>query len=125
MKIKLILLGFLAALISGAHAQGDLAPAKRVPDVGFAIIKTSKVAVVERLLKPDGRFFTEINTNFSAFLIKHHDDYLLFDTGLAARLTNSINRIWPCGNGRFSSTTSRLPQPDSNSTRRATRPSNR
>lgn len=57
-----------------------------LPQVGFSVIKTSKVSVAERLLLPDGSMTKKIDTNFSAFLIKHGDDYLLFDTGLGANI---------------------------------------
>jgi glyoxylase-like metal-dependent hydrolase (beta-lactamase superfamily II) len=53
-----------------------------LPQVGFAIIKTGKVAVAERLLQPDGAYGRKIDSNFSAFLIKHGTTYLLFDSGL-------------------------------------------
>ncbi len=53
-----------------------------LPRVGFSIIKTGRVAVAERLLQPDGAYGRKIDSNFSAFLIKHGDDYLLFDSGL-------------------------------------------
>lgn len=56
------------------------------PQVGFSIIKTGKVAVVERLLLPGGSLRKKIDTNFSAFLIKHRSDYLLFDTGLGRKI---------------------------------------
>ncbi len=73
-------------LASAAFAQpaADVPPAR--PQVGFSIIKTSKVEVAERLLLPDGSLTKKIDTNFSAFLIKHKDDYLLFDTGLGANI---------------------------------------
>ncbi len=56
------------------------------PRVGFSIIKTGKVSVLERLLVPDGSLSKKIDTNFSAFLIKHDQDYLLFDTGLGKQI---------------------------------------
>ncbi len=75
-------------LASAAMAQDAPVPASPAsrPRVGFSIIKTGKVAVVERLLVPDGSFSKKIDTNFSAFLIKHDQDYLLFDTGLGKRI---------------------------------------
>jgi glyoxylase-like metal-dependent hydrolase (beta-lactamase superfamily II) len=59
---------------------------KARPEIGFAVIKTGKIAVPEGLLKPGGSFIKKIDTNFSAFLIKHHDQYLLFDTGLGSAI---------------------------------------
>jgi glyoxylase-like metal-dependent hydrolase (beta-lactamase superfamily II) len=76
-----------AALLCGvAQAQGaaDVQPAP--PQVGFSILKTGKVSVAERLLLPGGSLSKKIDTNFSAILIKHKNDYLLFDTGLGANI---------------------------------------
>ncbi len=82
---------FLActAVAQQAPAPVAVAPpaaAASRPHVGFSIIKTGKVAVMERLLLPDGSLGKKIDTNFSAFLIKHDDDYLLFDTGLGKQI---------------------------------------
>jgi glyoxylase-like metal-dependent hydrolase (beta-lactamase superfamily II) len=63
--------------------------------VGFSIIKTSKVSVVERLLVPDGRYTKEVDTNFSAFLIRHHNEYLLFDTGLGKNIEAQYSQDMP------------------------------
>lgn len=62
------------------------ARAEAPPRVGLAIIKTSQAAVSEALLVPGGRLGHKINSNFSAFLIKHQDDYLLFDTGMGRQI---------------------------------------
>ena len=67
-------------------AQSALPPGNGVPEVGFAVIKTAKVSVMEGLLKPGGSFSKKIDSNFSAFLIKHQQDYLLFDTGMGSRI---------------------------------------
>lgn len=76
-----------AALLCGAaQAQVPVAAPSAPPQVGFSIIKTSKVSVAERLLLPGGSLSKKIDTNFSAFLIKHKNDYLLFDTGLGANI---------------------------------------
>lgn len=76
-----------ALLFTGAaQSQSAATVTDSRPRVGFSILKTSKVAVVERLLLPGGSFTQRIDTNFSAFLIKHHNDYLLFDTGLGANI---------------------------------------
>jgi glyoxylase-like metal-dependent hydrolase (beta-lactamase superfamily II) len=70
-----------ASLTAQASPTKATLPAN-LPRVGFSIIKTGRVAVAERLLQPDGAYGRKIDSNFSAFLIKHGDDYLLFDTGL-------------------------------------------
>lgn len=75
-----------ALLCGAAQAQAPVAAPLAPPQVGFSIIKTSKVSVAERLLLPDGSMTKKIDTNFSAFLIKHKNDYILFDTGLGANI---------------------------------------
>jgi len=89
MKIPSAIPSFLLAVAiftSAASAQPVPAATQGLPQVGFSIIKTSQVAVAERLLLPGGSLSKKINTNFSAFLIKHKQDYLLFDTGLGANI---------------------------------------
>ena len=74
---------FLATLpVALLHAQTAPPQSDSLPKVGFAIIKTSQVAVAQALLVPGGSVTQQVDSNFSAFLIKHHDDYLLFDTGM-------------------------------------------
>ncbi len=85
-----------AALLCGAaQAQTPVAARPAPPQVGFSIIKTSKVSVPERLLLPDGSLTKKIDTNFSAFLIKHKNDYLLFDTGLGANIEAQYAKDMP------------------------------
>jgi glyoxylase-like metal-dependent hydrolase (beta-lactamase superfamily II) len=80
-------LALVAALLSTpAQAQAPGVAPQVLPQVGFSILKTSKVAVAERLLLPDGSLSKKIDTNFSAFLIKHKNDYVLFDTGLGSKI---------------------------------------
>jgi glyoxylase-like metal-dependent hydrolase (beta-lactamase superfamily II) len=75
-----------ALFANSTHAQMPAVTPQLLPNVGFSIIKTSKVAVAERLLLPGGSLSKKVDTNFSAFLIKHKDDYLLFDTGLGRNI---------------------------------------
>lgn len=85
-----------AALLCGAaQAQVPAAAPLATPQVGFSIIKTGKVSVAERLLLPGGSLSKKIDTNFSAFLIKHKDDYILFDTGLGANIETQYARDMP------------------------------
>lgn len=72
--------------LAAALAQRAVPPGGGLPEVGFAIIKTAKVSVMEGLLKPGGSFAKKIDSNFSAFLIKHQQDYLLFDTGMGSQI---------------------------------------
>ncbi len=78
---------------ASAVAVASAPPAR--PQVGFSIIKTGKVSVAERLLLPDGSLTKKIDTNFSAFLIKHKDDYLLFDTGLGVNIEAQYGQDMP------------------------------
>ncbi len=85
-----------ALLLAGpsqAQEASPLAPPR--PSVGFSILKTSKVAVAERLLVPGGSYTHQIDTNFSAFLVKHNDDYLLFDTGLGSKIEEQYAQDMP------------------------------
>ncbi len=85
-----------AALLCGAaQAQAPAAAPLATPQVGFSIIKTGKVSVAERLLLPGGSLFKKIDTNFSAFLIKHKNDYILFDTGLGANIETQYAKDMP------------------------------
>ena len=70
-------------------------PPAAPPKVGFAIIKTSQVAVPQALLVPGGDITRQVNSNFSAFLIKHHGDYLLFDTGLGEQIDAQYQQGMP------------------------------
>ncbi len=89
----LLLYGPVRAQQPSASA-GTAAPQQR-PHIGFSIIKTSKVAVAERMLLPGGRFNHKIDNNFAAFLIKHNDDYLLFDTGLGKHIEDQYAQDMP------------------------------
>lgn len=86
---------FLLLLASAISAHSAQPASHPLPDVGFAIIKTSQVAVMEGLLKPGGSYTRQINSNFSAFLIKHHGDYLLFDTGMGSQVNTQYQQGMP------------------------------
>jgi glyoxylase-like metal-dependent hydrolase (beta-lactamase superfamily II) len=77
------------------HAQTPGTQASAPPEVGFAIIKTSQVAVVQALLIPGGSVTQQVDSNFSAFLIKHHNDYLLFDTGMGKQIDGQYQQSMP------------------------------
>ena len=65
------------------------------PRVGLAIIKTSRRSVREGLLYEGGDFSKEVETAFSAFLVKHDDDYVLFDTGLGSHVAEQYAEDMP------------------------------
>lgn len=81
--------------VSVLHAQTPAPQTVTAPVVGFSIIKTSQVAVPEALLVPGTSPFNEINSNFSAFLIKHADTYLLFDTGMGSQIDRQYQQGMP------------------------------
>lgn len=83
-----------ALLLPCALLAQETASTQR-PKVGFAIIKTGKVAVPEAFLLPGGRVSKKIDTNFSAFLIKHNENYLLFDTGLGQKIETQYGQDMP------------------------------
>ncbi len=89
-KLSGLILASLLILAPGVRAQvvgqAVAQTAARPPKVGFSIIKTSQIAVRENLLNPNGSLFKKINSNFSAFLIKHGDDSFLFDTGMGSKI---------------------------------------
>jgi glyoxylase-like metal-dependent hydrolase (beta-lactamase superfamily II) len=82
-------------LTSVLHAQTIESLPKPLPDVGFAIIKTSQVAVAQALLVPRGGVTKKVNSNFSAFLIKHYDNYVLFDTGMGKQIDDQYKQGMP------------------------------
>jgi glyoxylase-like metal-dependent hydrolase (beta-lactamase superfamily II) len=93
--LRLLTLGMTVFLTSILHAQALTPKTTAVPDVGFAIIKTSQVAVAQALLVPGGSITKKVNSNFSAFLIKHYNDYLLFDTGMGTQIDNQYQQGMP------------------------------
>lgn len=88
-----ILLSFFMS--APLHAQPAASQASAPPTVGFSIIKTSQVSVPQALLVPGGDITLQVNSNFSAFLIKHRDDYLLFDTGLGEQIDAQYQQGMP------------------------------
>jgi hypothetical protein len=92
---SLVLALAVTLFASGSQAKTTTATPSALPQVGFSIIKTGKVAVVERLLLPGGSLGKKIDTNFSAFLIEHKQDYLLFDTGLGGKIETQYEQDMP------------------------------
>lgn len=69
-------------LATTLHAPAHHLESDSSPEVGFSSIKTSQVAVVQALLMPGGSGTQQVDSFFSAFLIKHDGDYLLLDTAI-------------------------------------------
>lgn len=84
-----------AFMAVAAHAQTPASNPGTLPDVGFAIVKTSQVAVPEVLLVPGGSVTRQVHSNFSAFLVKHHNDFLLFDTGMGSQIDRQYQQGMP------------------------------
>jgi len=61
------------------------------PDVQVSIIKTADIQVLESLVYQGGPW-RKITNNFSAFLIKHDNDYILFDTGLGTHVDEQFKK---------------------------------
>ena len=91
-SLTLLLTVFLTAMV---HAQSAAPKPDATPDVGFAVIKTSQVAVAQALLVPGGSITKQVDSNFSAFLVKHHNDYLLFDTGMGTQIDAQYQQGMP------------------------------
>ena len=88
----------LAAIITHLHAaQADPPPA----DVRFAVIKTAKLPVKEGMVFSGGSFSKEVDTNFSAFLVKHNDVLFLFDSGLGSQVAEQYRQDMPWWNRPF------------------------
>lgn len=86
--LSLSLLICAAALLSSPVLAQEAAPAPPTarPSVRFSVIKTSQIAVVERLLVPGGSYTKKVGTNFSAFLVQHNQEFILLDTGLGDQI---------------------------------------
>lgn len=97
MLIRLLLL-LLSTLLHAAPAMAQARPdaaASGSAKVSFAIIKTSKVRVREALLFAGGSFSREADNNFSAFVIRHGDELLLFDAGLGSKVSTQYHQDMP------------------------------
>lgn len=78
----------LQALLLGTAAHA-------APGVALSIIKTARVPVAEGLLVPGGSLTRQVDSNFSAFLIRHGDDLLLFDTGMGSQIEQQYRQDMP------------------------------
>jgi len=85
----------LSAVLTGAHADNIL------PNVGFSIVKTGSLRVREALVFAGGDFGKEVETIFSAVLVKHGDDTFLFDTGLGSNIAEQYRQDMPLWNRPF------------------------
>lgn len=85
----------LVSLASAGDASGTLHHKKIPPRVGMSIIRTASSTTLEGLLFSGGSMTTKVKANFSAFLIKHGEDILLFDTGLGSHVSQQYEQDMP------------------------------
>lgn len=71
------------------------------PNVGFSIIKTGSLRVREALVFAGGDLGKEVETIFSAVLVKHGEDSFLFDTGLGSNIAGQYRQDMPLWNRPF------------------------
>ncbi|MFT3927709.1 MAG: MBL fold metallo-hydrolase [Myxococcales bacterium] len=77
------------------HAPVANAQTSPPPGVGFAILKTARRSVREGLLFDGGDFGKQVETAFSAILVKHGEHYFLFDSGLGRDIARQYNADMP------------------------------
>jgi len=71
------------------------------PEVRFAILKTATLRVKQGLVFSGGSFSEAVDSHFSAFLIEHGDDRLLFDAGLGRQIAHQYAQDMPAWNRPF------------------------
>ena len=75
-----------AATVVPSPASQAPAPAASAPRVRVAIVRTARRVTREAMLFSGGRFLADATVNFSAVVVEHGDERLLFDTGLGRRI---------------------------------------
>ena len=68
---------------------------KVAADVSFAIIKTGGGPSREALTYSGGSFWKKVPGNFSAFLVKHDEALVLFDSGLGSKAAEQSEKDMP------------------------------
>lgn len=103
MGLAAMLLAGLAGLAAAGTGEGRDATAPGVSAgalhsraaVQVAIVRTASLRVREGLVFAGGTFGKEVVNTFSAILVRHGDDVLLFDTGLGAQVDAQYARDMP------------------------------
>ncbi|HYD60925.1 MAG TPA: MBL fold metallo-hydrolase [Noviherbaspirillum sp.] len=95
--LRLLLAFLLSSVMAASQAQPDTTP----PTVGFSIVKTAGLRVREGLVYSGGSFGKEVETVFSAVLVKHGDEVFLFDTGLGSNIAQQYKQDMPLWNRPF------------------------
>lgn len=95
--LKILLLTTIAAFASTmTHAaDSSTTPIKTASSVGFAIIKTAKLPVAEALVYSGGSLTKKVDSNFSAFLVRHGESTFLFDAGLGSKVAEQYQQDMP------------------------------
>lgn len=95
-RFLLTLTGMLfVSLATAGEVSGTPHASKMLPRVGLSIIRTASSTSLEGLLFSGGSLTTKAQANFSAFLIKHGEDFLLFDTGLGSHVAEQYAQDMP------------------------------
>jgi len=85
----------LLALLAGPMGARAAPPSAPLPEVGFSIVKTGTLAVREGLVFSGGSFSRKVDNIFSAILVKHGSEFLLFDTGLGSNIAGQYRQDMP------------------------------
>lgn len=86
---------FLSVLFFYSFSLYSISTFAAAAEVQVSIIKTADLQVLESLVYQGGPW-RKITNNFSAFIIKHDDDFILFDTGLGSHIDEQYktDMVW-------------------------------
>ncbi|MDO9177524.1 MAG: MBL fold metallo-hydrolase [Agitococcus sp.] len=95
--LKTLFLTAIAAFASTTTyaVESPTTPTKTTSPVSFAIIKTAKLPVAEGLVFSGGSLLKKVDSNFSAFLVRHGDSTFLFDAGLGNKVAEQYQQDMP------------------------------
>jgi glyoxylase-like metal-dependent hydrolase (beta-lactamase superfamily II) len=85
----------LLALLAGPAVARAAPPAGPLPEVGFSIVKTGTLQVREGVVYSGGDFSKKLDNIYSAILIKHAGEFILFDTGLGSNIAAQYQQDMP------------------------------
>ena len=95
--LKALFLTAIAAFASTTTyaVESSTTPTITKSSVSFAIIKTAKLPVAEGLVFSGGSLLKKVDSNFSAFLVKHGESTFLFDAGLGNKVAEQYQQDMP------------------------------
>lgn len=95
--LKTLFLTAIAAFASTTTyaVESPTTPTKTTTSVSFAIIKTAKLPVAEGLVFSGGSLIKKVDSNFSAFLVRHGESTFLFDAGLGNKVAEQYQQDMP------------------------------